>query len=56
MEDDLLFMIDRLKATEKDVNELKATQIVTNYAISYITTKLILFKHIIQEATRQWTI
>jgi len=51
---DFNILVDEISRHEKDFDEMKMKGPSTNYAISYITTKLIMGKQIIKEASRKW--
>jgi len=46
--------LSRLNAHQTDFDELKSKTLSTNFAVSYITSRLLDGKAIITEATRQW--
>jgi hypothetical protein len=47
-------LLDKLEAHERDFTQLKYKQIGTNFAVSYVTARLLTGKQIVQEAVRQW--
>jgi hypothetical protein len=54
LQENVSTMDKRLIYQEKDLSELKTKQIGSIFAISYITTRLLLANHIIKETKRQW--
>jgi uncharacterized coiled-coil protein SlyX len=54
LRNDVNTIIQETKTYEEDFEETKKNILGTNFAVSYITSKLILGKQMIQEATRQW--
>jgi hypothetical protein len=51
---DVKNLADELARHEIDFDQLKIKQVSTSYTISYITTRLVMGKQVIQKATRQW--
>jgi hypothetical protein len=47
-------VLQRLSKHQQDYDEFKAKSLSTNFAISYITSRLTMAKEILAEATRQW--
>jgi len=54
LEKDFNTLVDEFENHEKDFRELKDNHIGTNFIISYITSRFVMSKQIIKEATRQW--
>jgi len=51
---DINILADETRIHEADFEEVKMKSPGTNYAISYITTRFVLGKQIIKEATKKW--
>ena len=47
-------IVTKMGNHENDFQELKAKQIATDFAISYVTTRLLLGESVLLEATRRW--
>jgi len=54
LQNDFNSLLLRFEAHDKDYRELKAKQTGTSFAISYVTTRLLNGKAIIQETFRKW--
>jgi len=54
MQTDFNSLIDEFERHGKDFAELKEKQVGTNFIISYITSRFVVAKQVIREATRQW--
>jgi len=54
LQNDFNSLITRIEAHDKDYRELKAKQTGTNFAISYVTSRLLTGNAIIQETHRKW--
>ncbi len=46
--------VKRLQILQSDHDETKAKTIYNSYAISYVTSRLLIRKGVIQEAARRW--
>jgi len=47
-------LLDQFERYGKDYSELKDKQVGTNFIISYITSRFVVAKQVIREASRQW--
>lgn len=54
LQTDFNTMVDEFEKHTEDFDELKMKQTSTNFAISFITSRMVLAKQIIIEARRQW--